>query len=157
VATLFVTALTLAAMALLVPTYVLLGESSRAKTARLANIESVLSSSDESVLSARVAALSSNTAALSALRESPSASSVIRSVLDISRPGVTLSDFSYQPTRGTVPGTLTVSGVAATRDSLRSYQLLLSGASFVRVANLPVSAYAKDSDIDFTITLALAP
>jgi hypothetical protein len=39
---------------------------------------------------------------------------------------------------------------------LRSYQLALQGASFARAVDLPVSAYAKDADIAFTVTITLA-
>jgi len=52
---------------------------------------------------------------------------------------------------------LSVSGTAANREALRTYQLALQGAPFTLTAALPVSAYAKDSDIAFTITITLSP
>ncbi len=48
---------------------------------------------------------------------------------------------------------MTVSGMAATRDALRQYATALGGLPYVSKADLPISAYAKDSDITFTITL----
>jgi hypothetical protein len=153
----FVVALTLASMVLLVPTYVLLTESTRAKEAHLATIESTFSSTDATALSARLAALNKNAITLSTLAQRPSASAIIRSVLAISRPGITLSGFTYTPAEVKKPGTLAISGTALTRDALRSYQLALQGAPLALSADLPVSAYAKDSDITFTITVTLAP
>lgn len=147
----FVTALALVSIVLLIPTYVLLAEGARTKEAHLISIESALSSTNEATLSTRLAALNSNAATLSALARAPSVSATIRSALAVSRPGITLFGFVY------TPATLALSGVAATRDALRGYQLALSSMSFTRSADLPVSAYAKDSNIPFTITITLAP
>lgn len=152
-----VTALTLIAAVLLVPTYVYLEASANTKQARLTNMNASLSSSDESGLSARLSALSSNAAKLAALSSAPSASTIIRQVLAIARPGITLTSFSYTPADGGSLATVIISGSSATRDALRNYQLALQGASFVTSASLPVSAYANDSNISFAITLTLAP
>lgn len=153
------TALTLSAAILLVPTFVLLSGSVNAKKIYLASVESTLSSVDEAALSARLTALSNNAVALTALSGSPSASAVIREVLTISHPGIILSSFTYTPASpaNKGQGALAISGSSATRDALRSYQRELQGAPFVLSAALPVSAYAKDSDITFTITVTLAP
>ena len=153
----FVTLLTFAAIVLLIPTYVLLTQSMQTKRAHLSAIESALSSGNGTALSTRLAALSSNAAALSSLARAPSASATVRAALALSRPGVTLSGLAYTPAAGAVSSTLAISGTAATRDALRSYQLALAGAPFARTADLPVSAYAKDSNIDFTITVTLKP
>jgi len=149
--------LIIAAMVLLVPTYILLTDSARTKEAHLAAIESALASTNQATLSARLAALSNDAATLSSLENAPSASGMLRSVLALSRPGVLLSNFVYTPSDGTNTGTLAISGTALTREALRSYQLVLQGAPFAQSAGLPVSAYAKDSNISFTITVILAP
>jgi hypothetical protein len=153
----FATALILAAALLLLPTYVFLAKNSRTKEARLANIESALASSDGTALAARLAALTSNTDALAALAHASSTSATIRSALAIARPGIILSGFAYTPADEARPGTLAISGTAATRDALRKYQLVLQGAPFARSASLPVSTYANDSNIDFIVTVTLAP
>ncbi|MDD2657156.1 MAG: hypothetical protein PHD04_00640 [Candidatus Pacebacteria bacterium] len=157
VASVFVAVLVLVAIVLLIPTYVFLRESSRAKTERLATIEATFSSSDEASLSTRLTTLSQNAATLTALAEAPSASGIIRSVLAVARPGISLSSLAYTPRALSAPSTLAVSGVARTRDTLRTYQLALQRSPLARSADLPVSAYAKDSDITFTITITLAP
>lgn len=168
VVALFATVLIIAAAALLAPTYVFLARSVAAKEARLASMRSALSSPDDVALSARLAALKSDADALAALAGAPSASAIVRAALAVSRPGVALSGFEYAPatearpgTPGTksdvVLGTLAVSGTASTRDALRGYQLALERATFARSADLPVSTYAKDRNIPFTITVTLAP
>ena len=157
VAALMLTALTLAAAVLLVPSYLFLVENEKAKEARLASIESTLPSDDERSLSERLAALSQNAATLAALEHRPSASAIVRGLLAVPHPGASVSRLSYLPASGKKSGTLAVSGAATTRDSLRAYQLALQGAPFALSADLPVSAYAKDSGISFVITVTLAP
>lgn len=149
--------LVLSSAVLLLPTYVFLSGNANAEKSELARIESSLSSSDEIALSERLAVLSANAASLMALSNARSVSAVVRSALSIPRPGITLSNISFIPSKDGDAGTVIVSGISATRDSLRSYQLALEGAPFARTAVLPVSAYAKDSNIDFTITITLAP
>ncbi|MCX6786258.1 MAG: hypothetical protein NTU85_00305 [Candidatus Kaiserbacteria bacterium] len=157
VAMIFCVALTLAAAVLLLPTYVFLVKSTQAKKTRLASIESVLSSSDEAAISTQLATLSSDAAILEALANAPSFGATIRAMLDVPHPGITLSGFVYSPATNDYTGTLSVSGVAATRNALRSYQLTIQNASFAHSADLPVSSYAKDTDIAFTIAITLKP
>jgi len=152
-----VTALTLVAAMLLLPTYIFLTQSAATKASRLTNIESVLASSDEKILSAHLASLSNNAIVLLALGKAPSASAILRSALAIPRNGISLSGFAYTPSAGNVPGSLSISGTAQTREALRSYQLALESTPFAASADLPVSSYAKDTNIAFTITVTLTP
>ena len=158
VGTILVTTLVLIAALLLLPTYVFLSKSMDAEEKRLATIESTLSAINGSELSARLSALTSDARILTALADAPSASATIREALAVSRPGISLTGLVYTPENAeTSGGTLSIAGTAATRDALRNYQLALQDAVFARTAVLPVSAYAKDSDIAFTITVTLAP
>lgn len=157
IAIVLVTVLSLAAAVLLVPTYVLLNGSAEAKKEHLLRIVSTFTSAEETALLTRLAALSRNAAALVTFSNTPSISAIIRTVLSVPRSGITLSGFSYTPASGKSPGTLALSGSSETRDALRSYQLALQGAPFARSASLPVSAYAKDADIPFVITITLSP
>lgn len=155
-----VTIVTLVMAILLIPTFVLLEWGAKAKSSHLASIESSISSVDEAKLSSRLSALSENVAALVALSKTQTVSSVVRDVLTISRPGIVISGFVYAPATTPNKGqtkTLAISGSASTRDALRDYQLALQNAPAILSATLPVSAYAKDSDIPFTITLTLSP
>ena len=160
VVTILLSLLVCVAAVLLVPTYIFLVADVNAKEARLTNIKASLSSGEEATLSKRLAILSSNASSLISLSNTSSVSALVRSVLAIPRPGVTLSGFAHiAHTAGSskTHGALTLSGVAATRDALRNYQLALQGESFVSSAELPVSVYAKDSNIAFTITISLKP
>jgi len=157
VAIMLLISLTFAAGLLLLPTYVLLTQSAAAKQTNLANVESVLSSADEKALATHLASLSTDASALIALGKVPSASAISRAALTIPRSGITLTGFSYIPAVAKTRGTFAVSGMATTRDALRSYQLALQDAPFSVTADLPVSAYAKDADISFTITVTLTP
>lgn len=145
------------AAVLLLPTYVLLSASSSAKEIRLASMKATLSAADEAALSTHLAALSNNMSILTAIAGTPSVSAIIRTMLAVSRPGVTLSSFGYKAATPKSPGTIVIMGTSATRDALRNYQLALEGIPSIRSANLPISAYAKDTDIAFTVTVTLAP
>jgi len=151
------TVLLIVAGILLVPTYVFLNGSAHTKEDRLASLKSTLSFTEEAVLATRLGALSNSAIALTALSNNPSASGVLREALAISRPGITISRFVYTPSKGKALGVLELSGAAETRGALRNYQLAIQGTPFARSANLPVSAYAQDADIAFTITITLAP
>lgn len=150
-----VIALTVVAASLLLPTYVFLLDSVKAKQVRLESIQSTLSSTDEVAISARLKALSDQATALSLLAAQPSPTRLVGNALTVPRTGVTLSGLSYKPLVGKTPATLSITGTAATRAALRAYQLAFQDMSFVKSANLPVSAYAQDTDIGFTITLTL--
>ncbi len=156
VATALFTILVVVAGALLIPTYVFLSGSAESKKTRLASIESSLSSIDEESLSARLTALSQNAMTLIELADAPSASKMIRDILSIPRPGISVTGFSYSPKNEKTPATLLVSGNALTRDALRGYQLAVQDSSLVRSATLPVSVYAKDANLPFTISVTLA-
>lgn len=161
----FIIVLTCIAAILLLPTYIFLTKKVSTSETRLAGIESTLTSSDEKSLSVRLAALTNNVTALGALGNVPSASAFIRDALAVPHTDISISSIAYVPAMkiqykkpvGSKPGTLTIVGVAATRDALRNYQLALQNAPFAQSVNLPVSAYAQDIDITFTITITLAP
>lgn len=175
VSALIVTVLASTAAILLLPAYVFLMKSIHTKEARLANIKTTLSSADEATLSARLTALTNDATTLTALAGAPSVSSVIRNALAVPHSGITLTGFSYTPTlppsAPSAPpvssqgepavvkskGTLAIVGIATTRAALRSFQLALQSAPFALSADLPVSAYAKDTNSTFTIILTLAP
>ena len=145
------------AAVLLVPTYLFLVGSAQDKQTRLAHIASTLESSNEVALSNRLNALTHDAAALTALAKRPSASALLRTILGVPRPGVTLSGMTFTPTAGKLPMSVVLTGVARTRDALRGYQIALQATPRVLSAALPVSVYAKDTNIEFTITLSLAP
>ena len=154
---LLATALILVAAVLLVPTFVFLTASESTEKTNLATIKSALASSDDATLSAHLAALSNSATMLSALSSTHPISALVRVVLAIPRPGITISSIAYTPATSKSRSILIISGAAETRDALHSYQIALQRAAFISSADLPVSAYAKDTSITFTITVTLAP
>ncbi|OGG78452.1 hypothetical protein A3A36_02030 [Candidatus Kaiserbacteria bacterium RIFCSPLOWO2_01_FULL_52_12b] len=94
---------------------------------------------------------------LNALANAPSVSAIVRAALGVSRQGIAVSSVTYTRGAGSKPSVITISGMAATRNALRKYQLALQGAPFARAVDLPVSVYAKDTDNVFTATITLAP
>ncbi len=157
VAALLASMLALSAAALLIPAYAFLSRSEAAEQARLASLEAALPPKDEAVVSIRLAALSSNIKTLTALASARSPSTLIRSLLAIPHEDIMLSGFTYASASGKQSETFTVSGQAGTRDALRTYQLALQNVPFISSADLPVSAYAKDTNIPFDIVMTLAP
>lgn len=157
VAALLLSLLVGVAAILLVPTYIFLVANTNAKETRLTDIKASLSSGEEVALSKRLSTLSSNASSLISLSKTSSVSVLLRSVLAVPRTGITLSGFTHTAATGKLNGALTLSGIAATRDVLRNYQLALQNESFVSSAELPVSVYAQDSNIAFTITISLKP
>lgn len=139
--------------ALLIPAYALERSQKDARASRLAALESNQNSADQTALQTRLSALTTNTNVLAALPKYQTAGEVMRAVLAVSRPGIQLTSFSFTP-KGT-SGTLQVSGIADTRDHLRSFQLALEAAPFASRADLPVSAYAQDAAINFSVTITL--
>ncbi|HEX8591617.1 MAG TPA: hypothetical protein VF696_02635 [Candidatus Paceibacterota bacterium] len=83
----------------------------------------------------------------------PVGSSALRAVLDVPRPGVALVGFTFSGPANGQPARMGISGVAASRDALRQYEAALRALPFVSQAELPISAYAKERDIPFTIVL----
>lgn len=164
VGTLMLTFLFVAAAILLFPTYLMLSQYETDKKAILNSAATALSSAEEQSLSTRLITLTTNAKMLAALGTTASVSTRFGTILTVPRVGITLSGLAYTPSNGAAKGstkptlvTLAVSGTAATRDSLRNYQLALQGVPFVATATLPVSVYAQSTDIPFTITLTLTP
>lgn len=155
VVSIFAVALLGVAALLLLPTYLYLTGSASEKETRLAHITAALASADEVALSTRLAVLSKDAAAIAALSKKPSASVALRAALAVPHPGIALSGLTYVPETKT--RTLLITGTAATRETLRAYQIALEGMPGAISATLPVSVYAKDADIGFTITIALTP
>ena len=139
---------------MLVPAHTFLENEITARERELADLSHNTAAADEAAFEARLTALSVQAKRIQELATVSSASSVLRGALSVAHQGVALSGFTLT-SPGKSAGTLTMTGRATTRDNLRRYQLALQNAPFVASANLPVSAYAKESNIDFVITLTL--
>lgn len=138
---------------LLVPARFMLQQTIAEKEAELALLQTASTTSDRTMVGERLDQLLKNVTAVKALSRSGSASAALRNLLEIPREGIVLTGLTYTPSQ---PSTLIVTGVAATRDTLHDYQTALQRASFVRASQLPVSSYAKNVQVPFTITLTLS-
>lgn len=140
--------------ALLIPTYVYLLEEVETRKDHLETLTASVTSSEEQSVEDRLTTLTARAERLLALTEIPPASAALLSVLAVSSPNVRVTGISTTPsqTKG-VEGTMRVTGVAATREALRNYHQTLSALPFVSKADLPLSVYAEESDIAFSIAI----
>jgi hypothetical protein len=162
IAVLVLTVVVIAQMVFLLPSYLYEHELVATRSSELQALSSNLATAQEQQAQTQLSALKSGADFLLGLGKAPTVSAAMRAILAVSRPGITLSGFAYgqvdaNPSSAT--RTLQLSGIASTRESLRSYDSALAALPFVSSADLPISDYAKDSKIPFTITLtgSLAP
>lgn len=130
----------------------------RAEVAReqeeLDRIAASATSAQEHDINARISSVQADITYLGRLGAAPTASGAVRAVLAVPHPGITLSGFTFTAaTAQSASAQMTVSGTAATRDALRQYADSLGHLPYVSKADLPISAYAKESAIPFIITL----
>lgn len=136
---------------LLLPSFLFVKHQVDEQKEELARISNTLAGTEEKEVSARVEALNRDATHIAALGKAPTASAAVRAVIALPREGVRLSGFSFMT--GTEKTSMTVSGVASTRESLRRFEQTLAAEPYIESAELPISAYAKESNIPFVITL----
>jgi hypothetical protein len=151
----FVGFLFIAHSALLAPSYVYVTEQQKVEEMRLNDLSERREVSGFTDISERVTAFAASAKTLEELRTLPSASDSVRAILSTPRAGIRITSFVFSAPQGKSPGRMQVSGIAATRESLRSFDSALNGLSFVQSTDLPFSAYAKENDIPFQIALVL--
>jgi hypothetical protein len=139
---------------LLLPTYLYARGGVARSTAAVAALNASADTAGEAELTARKGALNTTASNLLRLKEAPAASAALRAVLAVPRPGVALTGFTITTPLGNAPAHMQLSGIASSRDALRQYAAALGQLPFVTGADLPISAYAQETDIDFTITLS---
>lgn len=136
---------------LLAPSYLYAARETAREQRQLDAISASLATTEEKQVSARLSALRDNVTYLGHLGAAPTASAVLRAVLAVPRPGITIGGISFTP--AAAKSQMILTGTATTRGALRQYDQALATLPFVTSADLPISAYAKDTDIPFTITL----
>ena len=77
--------------------------------------------------------------------------SAVNSVVQVQSADIKLTNFSYSYNVGT--STMIISGTALNRLSLQLFQKNLANQKLFNSADLPLSDYAKDTNIPFSITL----
>lgn len=139
--------------ALLVPSYLYAWQQEKERAALLGILETSLSGSEEREVEARIDTLAADAAYLARLGEFPKASATVAAVIALERPGIRLTGFSFARDAAGA-ASLGVSGIATSRESLRHFEEVVAAQPFVTSAVLPISAYARERDIDFTIVLS---
>lgn len=140
---------------LLIPTYLVLSaEASEAKSAlqTLTNAQRDDGPKDEA--GKKLEALNSDATRLEVVGSYVSATETIASVLKTPRAGIAISRFSYAPPSVSGEGKLTLTGKAQTRPALDAFVKELKKNSRFSVIDLPISAYAKETNLDFTISIS---
>jgi len=152
------TIVVLLGIAMLIPSYYTFTEELRLKEAELARINAALESAQEKAVGDRLTMLSADAKHLTRLSALPSASGAVRAVLDVPRPGISITHIAFTPKQGG-GHTMSLSGTAATRGALQNYDRALAALPFVSSRDLPIGTYAKEVDLEFMITLtgALTP
>ena len=144
--------LVVAHVALLTPTYLYIENEYTSRNAQLKALASERAQEGQETLAVRVEALAKNTERLDAFLEKPRASTFAQALLAVPQTGISLHALSIDVPAGNKI-TIRVSGTASSREELRTYHLALSALSFVSSADLPLSVYAKENDIPFSISL----
>lgn len=140
---------------LLVPTYLLL--SAKASEARSALLTLKAMQSDagpKDEAGKKLEVLNLDATRLEGVGGYISATETIASVLKTPRAGIIISRFSYAPPTVSGEGKLTITGKAQTRPSLDSFAKELKRNPRFSVVDLPISAYAKETNLEFTISIS---
>jgi hypothetical protein len=138
---------------LLVPSYIYERQAVSTAQNRLKALSDISGNGDNKIAQAHIAAFQKESSTLQKLASIPTASSIISALLLVPHKGITLNGFTYTPGTGTNQPSLIITGIASTRDTLQAYQTSLAALPYVKKADLPISAYAKESAIPFIITL----
>ncbi len=80
---------------------------------------------------------------------------IVSTVISKKNSGIHLTQFSFTPTSATA-ASITLSGIASDRQTLVSFGKSLSDSGYFDTVDLPVSNLAADTNIDFSINLAIS-
>lgn len=138
--------------AMLVPSYLAFTNELKEKEADVARLTALLESAQEKEVGERLTRLAAEAEHLKRLETAPSATGMVRAVLDVPDEGVQVAHIAYTPSREG-KHQMTVSGSAATRSALQRYEQALGALPFVGSTDLPIGTYAKEADLEFIITL----
>lgn len=141
-------------VALMAPNYLHARQERITQEAALLGIGEALSGTEEKQVSDRVKALNDSATYLVQAAASPRVSKAIRAVSEVPHTGVRVTGFSFTGAQGSQPARMTISGVASSRATLREYVATLKTLPYVSSVDIPIGAYAKETDISFTVTLA---
>ncbi len=150
---LFASFLVLSAVLLRIPLFIYQYQQVQTQKHELESLTSRLQESQGQSVTSRFKTLNENIAYMSRLATSSSATAATAAILSVPHQGIILTGLSYSPSTKGTDGKMTLTGTAATRSSLHQYVDALSGQPYVKNVDLPISAYAKETNIPFTTTI----
>lgn len=112
-----------------------------------------LSGTEVREVSGRIKTLNDTAVALSHSMSDGTATQAIGHITAVPHGGVRITGISFSKGATDTSSRMVLTGTAVSRESLRSYVSSLNSVPSVSSVDLPISAYAKESDIDFSITL----
>lgn len=138
--------------AMLLPAYLSLMQERAVKEADLARLSALLGNTQEKEVGERLSALARDAEHLSRLADRPSTSGAVRMILGVPKEGIEIRHIAFRSASGG-SHTVAVSGTAATRAALQHYDQALAALPSVESTDLPIGTYAKETDLEFIITL----
>ena len=138
---------------LLVPSYIYEQIVIAKQTEHLAQLSAQPIRTGQEETSQQLKTLASDAAYLTRLQATATVSDAIRAILAVPRPGVVLTGIVFGLSTEDGFPQIVLSGSATTRDVLRQYALALSHTPGIQSAVVPISAYAEEKNINFTLTL----
>jgi len=145
--------LAIIAMVFSLPSYILAESRRGIVEEKLAVLEALISGRQDKGSLEYVAAAKEKMSLLD-LENSKHVSTLIERVIALAQGDVKLLSFSLVR-RPDIPPLLTIGGISPTRDTLVAFRRSLEKESSFSSVELPVSNFAKDKDIEFSIDLFL--
>ena len=143
---------------LLVPSYLQAASAVKDAEVERTRLQAQTTTAEEQAAQAQLVSLRADIARLTQAHDLPSGSESLYGVLKVPRTGISIRGLSYTAAQtATSSAQMTVAGIAASRESLRQFVGALEDAPGVTAAELPISAYARETAIPFSITLTGAP
>lgn len=140
---------------LLIPTYAFLQTRVLSQSVEKDLMSKTLEASGSTEVEKRLAELDQNITLLETLPATPSFVSAIEEVLEVSRAGIALTQFSYEPKNTEVQ--IALRGIAVDRDALRNFAKHLEDSPEIKSVAFPIGDLSKDTNLPFTISIERTP
>lgn len=138
----------------MVPAYVHVQQQRSVYEAELAGLGEKLAGLEEKGIQERVSTLEARALGLQESAQGSTASSIFRALAAVPHAGIKIERLSFTRGKGEVAPNMTIAGVAASRSTLSAYASALTLLPYVSNVDLPISAFAKETEIPFSMTLA---
>lgn len=136
----------------LIPAYVASSQKVFSAQERKQIIENSISSSDKGILQAQLTELKTDVEILQ--KKNISTVGLVQQIIINKGPGISISGFMLT-TGSTGEKRFVVEGIADSREKLKQFQANVLAMKFKKV-DLPISSFAKDKDIAFTMTITIS-